>query len=165
MTGDASLNTSHDVPSESGRNSQSTYATRGHPAKIAPLAQILETNSDIEMNDHSGIKDYYGYAYGSDDDRFSIEPALVPRVDGGGSPAGNDTYEWRGYNGRDLSGNNTQTSESIISYYGRGNGSVISYDGRGASDVHNGRFDKGLEAGHDKQRGDTFYRNSSSTAS
>ena len=159
-----SLNSSHGIPSERGWNSQSNHVTRDSPAKVASLGQIMEKDADIEMNDHSGTTNNYGYAYGSDDDRFSIEPALVPRVDGGGSPAGNDTYEWRSSNGRDLSGNNTQSSGSNISYDGRGNGSAINYDRR-VSDGHEGRFDKGLEAGYGKQRGDTFYRNSSSTAS
>lgn len=161
---DPSLNSSLGIPSDNGWNSQSTYATRGNPPKTAPLAQIVETHAGIEMNDHSGNKINYGYAYGSDDDRFSIEPALLPRVDGGGSSAGNDTYEWKSYNGRDLSGNNTQTSGSNTSHDRREAGSAISYDRR-PSDVHDGRFNNGLEASDGKQRGDTFYRNSSSTTS
>lgn len=137
---------------------------RGNSAKVAPLPQIVKADADIEMDDQSAIQKIYGCAYGNEDDRLSIEPALVPREDGGGSLAGNDSFQWRSYTGRDLSGYNTQTSGSNISFDGRGYGIAISYDER-ASDIHVRGSDKRLEVPTRNPRNHTFYRNSSSTAS
>ncbi|KAL9123337.1 MAG: hypothetical protein Q9187_000109 [Circinaria calcarea] len=161
---DPSLNSNHGIPSNKGWNSQCNDATRSNSAKVAPLAQIVEANADIEMDDQSGTQKIYGYAYGSEDDRFSIEPALVPREDGGGSPAGNDSYQWRSYTDRDLPGYKTQVSGSNASFDGRGYGIAISYDER-ASDIYDRIFDKGLEVPNSNPRNHTFYRSSSSTAS